>query len=119
MTTATPTKVATIQNCIDGHWVTSSARKQQDVVNPATGEVLARVPLSETSEVERAVNAAAGAYPAWKETPPEERIQYLFKLKNLLEEHFEELARSITIENGKTLTESKGELRRAIENVEV
>jgi len=119
MTAATPTKVAIVQNYIDGNWVTASAREQQDVLNPATGEVLARVPLSEKSDVQRAVDAAAGAYPAWKETPAEERIQYLFKLKNLLEEHFEELARSITIENGKTVAESKGELRRAIENVEV
>jgi malonate-semialdehyde dehydrogenase (acetylating)/methylmalonate-semialdehyde dehydrogenase len=119
MTIATPTKVATVQNYINGDWVTSSAREQQDVINPATAEVLARVPLSEKSEVARAVEAAAAAYPSWKETPPEERIQCLFKLKNLLEEHFEELARSITIENGKTLTESKGELRRAVENVEV
>src|SRR5690349_23647692 len=119
MTTATPTKVATIQNCIDGHWVTSSARKQQDVVNPATGEVLARVPLSDTSEVTRAIEAAAAAFPDWRRTPPEDRIQPLFKLKQLLEEHVDDLARIITQENGKTLGEAKGELRRAIENVEV
>lgn len=119
MSTATPTKVATVQNFINGQWTTSSSSSQQEVINPATGEVLARVPLSEKPDVARAVDAAAAAFPAWRETPAEERIQYLFKLKNLLEEHFEDLARSITIENGKTLTESKGELRRGIENVEV
>ena len=119
MTTATPTKVATVQNYVNGQWVTSPSGDQQDVVNPANNEVLARVPLSTKSDVGRAVDAAAAAFPAWRETPAEERIQYLFKLKNLLEEHFEDLARSITIENGKTLTESKGELRRGIENVEV
>src|SRR5579862_2678432 len=119
MTTATPTKVATVQNYVNGEWITSSSSDQQDVINPATNEVLARVPLSTKSDVGRAVDAAAVAFPAWRETPAEERIQYLFKLKNLLEEHFEDLARSITIENGKTLTESKGELRRGIENVEV
>ncbi|HZU43993.1 MAG TPA: CoA-acylating methylmalonate-semialdehyde dehydrogenase [Terriglobales bacterium] len=119
MTTATPTKVATVQNYVNGEWITSSSSDQQDVINPATNEVLARVPLSTKADVGRAVDAAAAAFPAWRETPAEERIQYLFKLKNLLEEHFEDLARSITIENGKTLTESKGELRRGIENVEV
>ena len=119
MTTATPTKVATVQNYVNGQWITSSSSDLQEVINPATNESLARVPLSTKSDVGRAVDAAAAAFPAWRETPAEERIQYLFKLKNLLEEHFEDLARSITIENGKTLTESKGELRRGIENVEV
>ena len=59
------------------------------------------------------------AFPAWRRTPPGERIQYLFKLKNLLEEHLDEIARLITLENGKTLAEAKAEMRRGIENVEV
>ena len=66
-----------------------------------------------------ASNQLPAAFPAWRRTPPEERIQYLFKLKQLLEDHVEELARLITTENGKTLTEARAELRRAIENVEV
>jgi malonate-semialdehyde dehydrogenase (acetylating)/methylmalonate-semialdehyde dehydrogenase len=65
------------------------------------------------------VKAAADAFPAWRRTPPGERVQYLFKLKNLLEEHIDELARLITVENGKTFGEAKAELRRGIENVEV
>jgi len=90
-----------------------------DVINPATGEVIARTPLSSAAEVGHAVKAAADAYPAWRRTPPEDRIQYLFKLKALLEEHIDELGRIITQENGKTFAEGKAELRRAIENVEV
>ena len=110
------TKVA---NYINGQWQDSTASDWQDVANPATGEVLARVPLSDNAEVTRAVDAAAAAFPAWRRTPPEDRIQPLFKLKALLEDHQDELARIITQENGKTFAEAKGELRRAIENVEV
>src|SRR5437588_5794015 len=88
-------------------------------MNPATGEVLAQVPLSGPAEVAAAVSAASTAFPEWRRTPPEDRIQPLFKLKQLLEEHFDDLARVITRENGKTFGEAKGELRRAIENVEV
>ena len=118
MTVAAPplTKVA---NYINGQWQDSAASEWQDVANPATGEVLARLPLSDNAEVTQAVEAAAAAYPGWRRTPPEDRIQPLFKLKTLLEEHQDELARIITQENGKTFAEGKGELRRAIENVEV
>ena len=81
--------------------------------------MLARVPLCESAEITNAVAAASFAYPGWRRTPPEDRIQPLFKLKQLLEDHQDELARIITMENGKTFAEAKGELRRAIENVEV
>jgi malonate-semialdehyde dehydrogenase (acetylating)/methylmalonate-semialdehyde dehydrogenase len=90
-----------------------------DVVNPATAETMARVPLGTREDVDKVVRAAASAFPDWRRTPAEDRIQYLFKLKQLLEDHVEDLARTITMENGKTLAESRGELRRAIENVEV
>src|SRR5712692_9837467 len=118
MTVAAPplTKVA---NYINGQWQDSAAREWQDVANPATGEVLARVPLSDNVEVTKAVDSASAAYPLWRRTPPEDRIQPLFKLKVLLEDHQDELARILTQENGKTLTEAKAEMRRAIENVEV
>src|SRR5690242_17516617 len=72
MTTATPTKVATVQNYVNGQWITSVSSDQQDVINPATNETLARVPLSTKSDVGRAVDAAAAAFPAWHETPAEE-----------------------------------------------
>jgi malonate-semialdehyde dehydrogenase (acetylating) / methylmalonate-semialdehyde dehydrogenase len=104
---------------IDGQWVESQAKEWLDVPNPATGEILARVPLAEAVEVNQAVEAAAAAFPAWRRTPPEDRIQPLFKLKQLLEEHIDEISRIITTENGKTFTEAKAEMRRTIENVEV
>src|SRR5712672_1847476 len=108
-----------LTNFINGQWTDSSAREWRDVINPATGETLAQVPLAEAAEVSKAIDAAAAAYPAWRRTPPEDRIQPLFKLKQLLEDHLDELARIITQENGKTFAEAKAELRRAIENVEV
>jgi malonate-semialdehyde dehydrogenase (acetylating)/methylmalonate-semialdehyde dehydrogenase len=108
-----------LPNYINGQWCASTATEYIDVFNPATTEILAKVPLSPTSEVNQAAEAAAEAFVTWRRTPPTERVQYLFKLKNLLEEHFEDLARTITLECGKTLAESKGEMRRAIENVEV
>jgi malonate-semialdehyde dehydrogenase (acetylating) / methylmalonate-semialdehyde dehydrogenase len=108
-----------IPHFIGGEWVNSKSGDWQDLVNPATHEPLAKVPLADADEVSAAVEAAALAYPEWRRTPPEDRIQPLFKLKMLLEEHLDELARLITLENGKTLGESKAELRRAIENVEV
>jgi len=89
------------------------------VINPATTEVLASVPLSPAAEVDQAAQAAASAFDGWRRVPATERIQYLFKLKNLMEAHLEALSRSITLENGKTLDEARGEMRRAIENVEV
>src|SRR3981189_3010091 len=104
---------------INGQWVESHASELLDVVNPATAEVLGRVPMSDAAEVTRAIDAAQAAFPEWRRTPAEDRIQPLFKLKMLLEEHLDDFARTITQENGKTLTEAKAEMRRAIENVEV
>jgi len=88
-------------------------------MNPATGEELGRTPLSSAAELDDAAQAAARAFPAWRRVPVGERVQFLFKLKALLETEFEDLARTITMECGKTLAESRGEMRRAIENVEV
>ncbi len=108
-----------LQNYVNGVWQDSLASDYLDVVNPATGDVLAQVPLSSASEVDEATQAAAAAFVLWRRTPPMERVQYLFKLKALLEEHLEDLAQTITLECGKTLAEAKGEMQRAIENVEV
>src|SRR6266404_3498280 len=119
MTTVAAPPLTKIPNYINGQWQDSATSEWQDVINPATGEVLARVPLADAAEVTKAIDAAAAAYPAWRRTPPEDRIQPLFKLKQLLEDHLDELARIITQENGKTFAEAKAELRRAIENVEV
>ena len=103
---STETAVA-VPNLINGEWTTSSAAEMLDVINPATGEVIARTPLSSRAEVGLAVKAAADAFPAWRRTPPEDRIQYLFKLKMLLEEHVDDLGRIITQENGKTFAEGR------------
>src|SRR5438874_6129371 len=118
MTVAAP-PITKIPNYVDGQWRESNAAEDLDVINPATGEALAKVPLSSAAEVARAVEAAASAWPEWRRTPPEDRIQPLFKLKQLLEDRVDELSRILTQENGKTLTEAKAEWRRAIENVEV
>jgi malonate-semialdehyde dehydrogenase (acetylating)/methylmalonate-semialdehyde dehydrogenase len=106
-------------NFFGGYWHTSSALEHVDVINPATGKVMALTPLSLTSEVDSAAKAALKGYASWRNIPPPDRIQYLFKLKTKLEENFDELAQTVTLENGKTLKESQGEMRRAIENVEV
>ncbi len=108
-----------LMNYINGRWTGAGAADTLPVVNPATGETLAHVPLSPRAEVERAAQAAAAAFESWHRVPATERIQYLFKMKALLEEHFETIARVITQECGKTIGESRGEMRRAIENVEV
>ena len=108
-----------IRNYIAREWRASTASEFGNIVNPATGETIALVPLSPASEVEDAARAAHAAFADWRRTPPTERVQHLFKLKHLLEANVEDLARTITIECGKTLDESRGEMRRLIENVEV
>src|ERR1700682_1901220 len=108
-----------LQNYIGGHWHASTANAQLSVNNPATGERLAGVPLSPAVDVDAAVRAANDALPAWRRTPPGDRIQPLFRLKALLDRHCAEIARVVTQECSKTLGESDGELRRRIENVEV
>jgi len=107
-----------IPNFINGSWTPSSAREFLPVTNPATGERLGTTPLSPASDVATAVKAASRAFPAWRSTPAVERARILFRLKALLDEHHEELARSLTKEHGKILPETMGELRRGIENVE-
>jgi len=108
-----------LQNYINGVWCDSAATETLEVVNPATLEVLAQVPLSPASDVEAATKAAADAFQTWRRVPPNDRVQYLFRLKQLMEEHLDELARTITLECGKTLGEARGEMQRAIENVGV
>ncbi len=108
-----------VLNYANGQWERSASSQILKVHNPASGEVVSTVALSTIEEVDRIAGLAHRAFLEWKEVPAVDRIQYLFKLKDLLEEHFDALAEIITIENGKTFKESQGELRRAIENVEV
>jgi malonate-semialdehyde dehydrogenase (acetylating)/methylmalonate-semialdehyde dehydrogenase len=108
-----------ILNYIGNQWRVSEAAEFIDVINPATAERLGRTPLSPKSEVDAAALAASQALPGWRRTPAQERIQYLLKLRGLLIENLDDLSRTITMECGKTYGESKAELQRAIENVEV
>ena len=108
-----------LRNYINGAWHSPTSATYQDVINPATADVLGQVPLSSAEEVDQAVGVAVQAYEGWRRVPAEDRVQYLFRLKAILDENFNELSRLVTQENGKTFKESQGELKRAIENVEV
>ena len=111
--------VRRLQNYIGGQWVDATPVEWGAVTNPATGEVLAAVPYSSAGDVERAVDAARAAFPAWSERPPLERARYPFKVKNIMEDHLEELAVILTDELGKVLPDARLEVRRGIEMVEV
>ncbi|MFC4542443.1 CoA-acylating methylmalonate-semialdehyde dehydrogenase [Halosolutus amylolyticus] len=108
-----------VQNYVDGSWQKPAGRDSQPVTNPATGERLATIPFSDATDLDAAVDAANEAYNDWRNTAVEDRIQPLFRLKSLLEEHIGELAELLVREHGKTRAEARGELRRGIENVEV
>lgn len=107
-----------VLNFIDGKWERAGGDTYA-VVDPASAETIANTPLSAAEVVARATVGAKRAFIDWRRTPPGERIQYLFKLKAALEENYEDIARTITLEAGKTIGESRGELLRGIENVEV
>lgn len=108
-----------ILNYINNEWVEPKVNEYIDIINPATGEILAKTPVCGKDEVDAAAQAAAKAFPAWRSTPTQERIQYLFKLRDLLIADNDEIAQTITNECGKTFGEAKAEMVRAIENVEV
>ncbi len=110
--------VKTIKNYINGEWVESKG-KTVDVVNPANCKTIGKVPISTKEELNTAVEAAKAAFHDWRRTTPLARTRCLFRLKELLEENFEEVSRIQTQEHGKTIDESRGETRRGIENVEV
>src|SRR5262245_60958138 len=109
----------TLRNFIAGEWRTSGAIESLEISNPATADALGRRAPAPAAEVDQAVQAASKAFPDWRRTPVTDRVQFLFKLKALLQAHYEELARTITMECGKTLGEARGEMQRAIENTEV
>ncbi|MEK5062995.1 CoA-acylating methylmalonate-semialdehyde dehydrogenase [Cytobacillus sp. FSL R5-0596] len=114
----TQTTVKTLRNYIGGQWIESASEKSEVVYNPATGEELAVVPLSTKEEVDHAVQAAHKAFQTWSKTSVPKRARILFKYQQLLVEKWEELARLVTIENGKSYTEAHGEVLRGIECVE-
>lgn len=108
-----------ILNYINGEWIEPKVKDYFDVINPATGEVIAKTPLCGSSEVDAAAKAAAAAFLDWRRTPVQDRVQYLFKLRDLMRSNGDEIARLITNEAGKTFEESKAEMVRAYENIEV
>ena len=115
----TTTKQANvITNFIGGQWVDSESNTTEPVYNPATGEVIAEVPLSTRADLDAAVAAAKAAYPGWSRTAVPRRARVLFRYQQLLVEHWEELAKIITRENGKSYAEAYGEVQRGIECVE-
>ena len=107
-----------MRNYIDGQWVDSTSTTLGDVWCPASGEKIAQVPHGNRQDLDRAVAAAAAAFPEWRATPPLSRARYLFRLRELMEEAFEDIARTLVREMGKTIDESRGEVRRLIENLE-
>lgn len=107
-----------LQNFLGGQWTDSSATQTLSVFNPSTGQIIAETPLSGTSDVDHAVQCATAAFPKWADTPISKRAEIMFRYKALLETNFDALSRLITRENGKTLAEAQGDLRRGIEVVE-
>ncbi|WP_096436897.1 CoA-acylating methylmalonate-semialdehyde dehydrogenase [Alteribacter populi] len=113
------TKVQHIQNHIDGKWENSTGTEVEAVPNPANGKVIAHVTLSTIEDTNRAIEAAQRVYPSWSEVPVPQRSRLLYKYLQLLQEQKEELAEIITLENGKTLKDARGEVQRGIEAAEL
>jgi malonate-semialdehyde dehydrogenase (acetylating)/methylmalonate-semialdehyde dehydrogenase len=111
--------VERVQNYIGGQWKPSANPEHVTVSNPATGEPLGQVPMGSARDVDDAVKAARAAYPAWRELPAQTRARFLFNLRDKMEQHYQELLEICTEEHGKTLEESKGDVRRGVDNVEV
>lgn len=107
-----------MKNHINGQWVDSLGTEKVEVINPATEVVMGHCPLGTSEDVNRAVASAKEAFKTWRKVPAIDRVQYLFKLKTLLEENFDELVKLCTEEHGKTIAESKGDVRRGIQMVE-
>ncbi len=112
-------KAEVLQNYVGGKWIPAQAKEHVDVHNPALGAVIAKTPLSTRADLDAAVQAAAKAFPAWRDTPVVQRARTMFKFVHLLEQHAEEIARTVTTEHGKTIDEARGSVRRGIECVEV
>jgi malonate-semialdehyde dehydrogenase (acetylating)/methylmalonate-semialdehyde dehydrogenase len=115
---AADTEVRTLKFFVNGEWREGEG-DLHPVTNPATGEVIARVPFAADAEIDRAARAAHEAYLKWRDVPVVERVQVLYRYKDLLEKNLEGIARILTTENGKTLEDAKGSVRRAIQMVEV
>ena len=111
--------VQRLKNYVNGRWVEPEHSGYLNVENPSTGEILAEVPLSTTAEVNRAIDAAAAAYPKWSQTPVARRVQPIYRLVQLLRANEEEIARTLAAEMGKSLPDARAEMKRVFENCEV
>jgi malonate-semialdehyde dehydrogenase (acetylating)/methylmalonate-semialdehyde dehydrogenase len=110
--------VEVVKNYINGRWVESKTKDFREVINPATGEVLAKTPMCTAEEAKEAIAAAKAAFPRWRTTPAQTRIRYLYRFRDAVQEHFEDLAKQLTTEQGKCLDEARGEYIRTTENLE-
>ena len=119
MTVQTMADVVVVKNYIGGEWVEAESTGDIDVFNPSTGELIAKCPRSTKAETDRAIAAAAASYTTWSQTPVMRRVQPLYKLAELLRKNEEQLVRTLTRENGKSLTDARAEMKRALENIEV
>src|SRR6202165_2233876 len=108
----------TVSAFIGGRFEEARSTQVDEIPDPATGETIAQLPHSTPDDIGRAVAAAARAFPSWSETPVPERAQVLFRFKALFDKHIDELSAIVTQENGKTLDESRGEVKRAIEVID-
>ncbi len=104
---------------VDGQWLESKTEKYMPVYNPSTGEVIAETPCCTADEVEAAIASAKAAFPAWSNTPVMKRVQVLYKFRELLVEHMDELAELCAREHGKVLSEAKGDILKVKEPVEL
>jgi len=116
---ATETAVRTVKFYVNGNWEEAQGRSLYPITNPATGQVIAQVPYATSADIDRAAHAAHAAFLKWREVPVVERVQVFYRYKDLLEKHAEEVARILSSENGKTLEDARGSVRRAIQMVEV
>ncbi|MFW9786190.1 MAG: CoA-acylating methylmalonate-semialdehyde dehydrogenase [Candidatus Thorarchaeota archaeon] len=110
--------VEVVKNYINGKWVESKAKETRDVFNPATGELIAKTPMSTREEALEAIAAAKAAFDRWRATPVFTRVRHLNRIRDAFEENFEELSKILTTEQGKAIDEARGEYRRTIENIE-
>src|SRR3989449_5300976 len=108
-----------LKNYVGGGWRAAEAPEWLEDTNPAPGRIIARVPLSTKDDVDAAVQEALRGWDAWRRTPPSDRARPFFALRDLMEQRFEDLSRVVVQDMGKTIEEARGEVRRAIENVEV
>ncbi len=109
--------MGTLHHLINGEMVADNGRSA-DVFNPSTGEAIHKVPLADGKTLQKAIDAAKAAFPAWRNTPPAKRAQVLYRFKQLLEQNEARISKLISEEHGKTLEDAAGELKRGIENVE-